>query len=57
MRGVPVVADDVRNAYLQSPTLEKDFIIFETEFGLENVGNKAIITRALYGGKASGRDF
>ena len=27
------------------------------EFGLENVGKRALIKRALYGGKAAGRDF
>ena len=27
------------------------------EFGLEHVGKKAIITRALYGGKAAGSDY
>ena len=27
------------------------------EFGIENIGKKAIITRSLYGGKVAGRDF
>jgi hypothetical protein len=37
--------------------LEKHYIICGEEFGLENVGKRAIIVRALYGGKAAGRDF
>ena len=57
MHGVPVTAADVRNTYLQPPTLEKHYIICGPDFGLENVGKKALITRALYGGKAAGRDF
>ena len=44
MRGVPVVAADVRNAYLQYPNLEKHFIVWGPVFGLENIGNKAILT-------------
>ena len=56
MNGVPVVADYVQNAYLQVPTSEKHFIICESEFGIENIGKKAIITRALYCGKAAGRE-
>ena len=27
------------------------------EFSIENIGKKSLITRALYGGKCSGRDF
>ena len=36
---------------------QKDFIVCGTEFGIENVGKKALIRRALYGGKVAGRDF
>ena len=57
MNGVPVVAADVQNAYLQAPTSEKHFIICGNEFGIENIDKKAIITSSLYGGKAAGRDF
>ena len=32
-------------------------MICEPEFGLENVGKKAIIVRALYGGKSAGADY
>ena len=52
-----VLAADIRNAYLQAPTSEKHYIICGEEFGLKNVGKRALIVRALYGGKAAGRDF
>ena len=57
MHGVPVMAGDVQNAYLQAPTSEKHFVIYRPDFVIENIGKKAIITRALYGGKVAGRDF
>ena len=52
-----VCAADIRNAYLQAPSSQKDYIVCGAEFGLENVGRVALIHRALYGGKAAGRDF
>ena len=48
---------DIRNAYFQSPTSQKHYIICGPEFGMENVGKAAIMHRAVYGGKTSGRDF
>ena len=57
MNCVPIMAADVRNAYLQAPTSEKHFIICGPEFGIENIDKKDLITRALYGGKCAGRDF
>ena len=57
LHGVPVMAADVLNAYLQAPTSEKHYIICGPEFGIEKIGKKFLITRALYGGKCSGRDF
>jgi hypothetical protein len=57
LNGLDVTAADIRNAYLQAPSSQKDYIICGPEFGLENVGKKALITRALYGGKAAGKDF
>ena len=57
LHGTPVMAVDIRNAYLQAPTSEKHCIICGPEFGLENVGKRALVTRALYGGKCAGRDF
>ena len=52
-----VIDVDIRNDYLQSPTLEKHYIIYVIEFGLENVGKIDLIIRDLYGGKAAGHDF
>ena len=52
-----VMAADIRNAYLQAPTSEKHYVICRPEFGLEHVGKRALITRALYGCKAADRDF
>eukprot|EP00970_Alexandrium_tamarense_P013767 scaffold3678_cov106-Alexandrium_tamarense.AAC.1 len=57
LNDVDIIAADIRNAYLQAPSSEKHFIICGTEFGLEHVGKKALIRRALYGGKVAGRDF
>ena len=51
------LAADIRNAYLQAPSSQKDYIIGGPEFGLENIGKVALIHRALYGGKSAGRDF
>ena len=52
-----VMAADIQNSYLQAPSSEEDFIVCGAEFGLENVGKVSFITRALYCGKVSGRDF
>ena len=57
LHGVPVMSEDVQNAYLQDPTSEKHFVISEPEFGIENIVKKSIITRALYGRKVAGREF
>ena len=54
---VNVLAADIRNAYLQAPTSEKHFIICGEEFGLKHKGKRAMIVRALYGGKMAGSDF
>jgi hypothetical protein len=37
--------------------LQKHYIICGPKFGLENQGKKALITRALYGGKSAGKVF
>ena len=57
LNDLDVTGADIRNAYLQAPSSQKDFIVCGPEFGLENVGKCALIRRALYGGKAAGRDF
>ena len=57
LNDLDVCAVDIQNACLQAPSYQKDFIICGPKFGLENVGKTALIHRALYGGKAAGRDF
>ena len=52
-----VFAADIWNAYLQAPSSQKDYIICGPEFGVKNIGQTVLIHRALYGGKAAGRDF
>jgi len=54
---IDVTAADIKNAYLQAPSSQRDYIICGLEFGIENVGKHALIRRALYGGKSAGRDF
>ena len=57
LNDIDICAADILNAYLQAPSSKKHYIICGLEFGLENVGKRAKIVRALYGGKTSGRDF
>ena len=57
LNNVGVIVSGIRYAYLQAPLLEKFYIICGEEFGIENVGKRALILRALYGGKSTGRDF
>jgi hypothetical protein len=57
LNDLDVMAADIRNVYLQAPSSQKDCIICGPEFGLENKGKTALVTRALYGGKSAGKDF
>jgi hypothetical protein len=57
LNGLEVCAADIRNAYLQAPSSNKDYIVCGPEFGIEHEGKVALINRALYGGKSAGRDF
>ena len=57
LNGLDVVAAEISTTYIQAPLTQKDYIICGPEFGLENVGKKLIIRRALYGGKSYGHDF
>jgi hypothetical protein len=50
LNGIDVFAADIRNAYLQAPSSQKDYIVCGPEFEIENVGKVALIHRALYGG-------
>ena len=56
MNGLDICAADIQNTYIQAPTSEKYYVIYGPEFG-ENEGKKALIRRALYGGKSEGRDY
>ncbi len=55
--GLPIWGADIRNAYLQAPSLEKHFIICGPKFGIENKERVALVCHALYDGKVAGRDF
>ena len=57
LNDLDVFAANIRNAYLQAPSSQKDCIICGPEFGVENIGQTALIHCALYSGKAAGRDF
>ena len=56
MNGLDICAADIQNVYIQALTSEKHYIICGPEFG-EHQGKKAMIRRALYGGKLAGRDY
>ena len=43
LNGIDVMAADIQNAYLQSPSSQKHYVICGAEFGIENVGKKALI--------------
>ena len=57
MHDIDIMTAAIKNAYLQAPTSEKHFVICGDEFGIEHVGKRALIVRALYGEKCAGRDF
>ena len=57
LNDLQVFAGDIRNAYLQAPSSQKDYVVCGLEFGIKNIGKVALIDRALYGGKSAGWDF
>ena len=57
LNDLSVCAGDILNAYLQAPSSQKPYIICSAVFGIENIGKRALIKRALYGGKTAGKDF
>ena len=57
LNDLEVCAGDILNAYLQASSSQQHYIICGAEFGIENIGKKALIKRALYGGKTAGKDF
>ena len=57
LNDLDVFAAKIWNACLQALSSHKDYIICGPEFGVENIGQTALIHCALYGGKAAGRDY
>ena len=55
LNNLDVICLDIQNAFIQAPSLERHFIVCGPEFG-DHAGNRALIKRALYGGKKAGRD-
>ena len=53
LNDLDVFAANIWNAYLQAPSSQKDYIICGPEFGVEIIGQTALIHRALYSGKIS----
>ena len=56
LNNLDICAADIRNACLQAPSSRKDYVMCGPEFGLENIGNIALIHSALCSGKTAGRD-
>eukprot|EP00957_Ditylum_brightwellii_P003657 277261-Ditylum_brightwellii.AAC.1 len=48
LNNLDVWATDIHNAYLQALSSQRHYIVCGAEFGLENVGKRALIRRALY---------
>ena len=57
LMGLDIMAADIQNAYLSAPCSQKYYTVCGPEFGSELHGKKALVVRALYGGKSSGKDF
>ena len=56
LNDLDVFTADIWNAYIQAPSLQKDYIICGPEFGVESIGRAALIHHASYGGKADFRN-
>jgi hypothetical protein len=54
LNNLNVLAADVQNAYLNSPSKEKCYTIVGPEFGPDNEGRPVLISRALYRLRSSG---
>jgi hypothetical protein len=57
LNGLSVCAGDVGNAYLNSKTKEKVFIVAGSEFGYRLLKKRLVIYKALYGLKSSSARF
>ena len=55
LNGLETWVTDIGNAYLESNTAEKVFIIAGPEFGPQLQGHTLVIVKALYGLKSSGQ--
>ena len=50
-------ADDARNDYLKASSSEKNYTICGAEFGLENIGNIALVRKSVHSSKEVERYF
>ncbi len=57
LSNLDVLSCDIQNAYLAAPNKEKVWTKFSNQLGPEYEGRKAIIAKALYGLRLSGRSF
>ena len=57
LNNLNVWATDIQNVYIQAPTSEEHYIIYGPEFEMENDDKRAMIRRALYGGKSDDHDY
>ncbi|KAI2506427.1 Reverse transcriptase (RNA-dependent DNA polymerase) [Fragilaria crotonensis] len=57
LNDLDVLSCDIQNAYLAAPNKEKVWTKFTDQLGPEYNGKKAIIAKALYGLRSSGRSF
>ena len=57
LNDVELLSCDIQNAYLSAPNKEKVWTTFQDQLGPEYNGRKAIISKALYGLRSSGRSF
>ena len=53
LNGLDILAGDIQNAYLNAPSLEKNYFYAGPEWG-PNEGRAILIVRALYGQKSAG---
>ena len=57
LNDMELLSCDIQNAYLAAPNKEKVWTEFTDQLGPEYKGRKAIIAKALYGLRSSGRSF
>jgi hypothetical protein len=57
LNDLDVLSCDIQNAYLAAPNKEKLWTKFDDQLGPEYKGRRAIILKALYGLRSSGRSF